>query len=386
MLSEVAAFDFGLTAEQEARARSLHTDSVIVDMVFQSPCGYESYTPEMDETLRRAWERSGSPAEVMALARGIFQTEAMAGRFDGFREAWQASGVTLGILAGDLGTMDVAVRVFGRARQMFDRIDWLVPAMTVADVRRAKRDGKVAAYLYSQSVIPLSANLDLYEAARSLGLAMIQPTYNSMTWFGAGCTERTDAGVSRHGADAIARMNEVGIVVDTSHCGRQTTLDICSLSSRPVTACHTCAAGVFACDRAKSDPELRAVAATGGVVGVVAVPFFLSGGVGVTIEAMLDHIEYIANLVGWEHVGLGTDWPMPMPKWMLRDVFGPYATEIGFRPEHNIQPEVNLVGFDSYRDFPNMTRGLVKRGFSDDQVRGILGENALRVFAACWGG
>ena len=382
----MAVFDFGLTPDQEARAGRLHSESTIVDMVFQSPCGYESYTPEMDRTLREAWERDRSAARVMALARSILQTEAMAGRFDTFGEAWQASGVTLGILGGDLGRMDTAVGAFGRARQMFDSLDWLVQAQKVADVRAAKRDGKVAAYLYSQSVIPLSENLELYEAGRALGLGMIQPTYNSMTWFGAGCTERTDAGVSRHGAEAIARMNDVGIVVDTSHCGRQTTLDICAMSSRPVTACHACAAGVYQADRAKSDAELRAVAGTGGVIGVVAVPFFLSGEPPVTIESMLDHIAYIATLVGWEHVGLGTDWPMPMPKWVLRDVFGPYTAEIGFRPEHNIQPETNLVGFDCYRDFPNITRGLVARGFTDDQVRGILGENALRAFADCWGG
>jgi membrane dipeptidase len=132
-------------------------------------------------------------------------------------------------------------------------------------------------------------------------------------------------------------------------------------------------------DRAKTDEELRALAGTGGVVGVVAVPFFLGPGEDVTIGAMLDRIEYIANLVGWQHVAIGTDWPLQMTRPALARI-AELEGQYGFRPEHRISWTTNLIGFDDYRDFPNITRGLVRRGYSDEQVRGILGEDFLRVF------
>src|SRR5262249_1526994 len=105
-----------------------------------------------------------------------------------------------------------------------------------------------------------------------------------------------------------------------------------------------------------------------------------------SIETMLDHIDYIAKVVGVAHVGIGTDWPMYYPKWAVERVFSPSElARIGFRPEHDIVPSQNLVGFDDYRDFPNITRGLVSRGYSDDDIKAILGENFLRVFEATSG-
>ena len=207
---------------------------------------------------------------------------------------------------------------------------------------------------------------------------MIGLTYNWQNYVGSGCTDRSDGGVTDFGARFIRRMNELGIVVDTAHSGRRTTLDACSISSRPVIASHTSADAVSPHDRAKSDRELRALAGTGGVIGVVAVPFFLSTGRDVTIDAMLDHIDYIANLVGWQHVAIGTDWPLQMTKGALSRI-GEMERQYGFRPEHRVSWTTNLIGFDDYRDFPNITRGLVKRGYTDEQVRGILGENFLRV-------
>ena len=146
-----------------------------------------------------------------------------------------------------------------------------------------------------------------------------------------------------------------------------------------MVASHTSAAAVYEVDRSKTDEELHALAETGGMIGIYAVPFFLAPDEGVTIEAMLDHVDYVAKLVGWQHVAIGTDWPLMADTATLERVFMPWTQEIGFRPEHNIGIE-NLVGFDDYRDFPNITRGLVARGYEDEQIKGILGENFLRVF------
>jgi membrane dipeptidase len=95
---------------------------------------------------------------------------------------------------------------------------------------------------------------------------------------------------------------------------------------------------------------------------------------------MLDHIDYISTVVGWQHVAIGTDWPLQAPDELLAATVGTEAKSIGFRPIDRFDVTKRLIGFDDCRDLPNITRGLVKRGYNDEQIRGILGENALRVF------
>jgi membrane dipeptidase len=189
--------------------------------------------------------------------------------------------------------------------------------------------------------------------------------------------------VTELGAKLIGRLDELGVIVDVAHCSEQTIIDACKLSQRPVVVSHTGAAAQYRHDRGISDGAAQAIAATGGVTGVVAVPFFLGAGES-SVETMLDHIDHFVRVAGWEHVAIATDWPMCAPKWTLKE-FENWAMTNGFRPEHGIVATQNLVGFDDYRDFPNITRGLVSRGYGDEQVRGILGENFLRVFTEVCG-
>ena len=148
---------------------------------------------------------------------------------------------------------------------------------------------------------------------------------------------------------------------------------------------HSCAQGVYGHARGKSDEELDAIAATGGLVGVVTVPFFLSADPEATVEAVLDHIDYINERIGWRHIGIGTDWPMQAPEDVIEETLGAIVDEIGFRPEDNVSTTQTLRGFEDYRDMPNITRGLVARGYDDEQIAGILGENFMGVFEAVCG-
>ena len=119
------------------------------------------------------------------------------------------------------------------------------------------------------------------------------------------------------------------------------------------------------------------------MIGVVAVPNFISVRPDADDRHMIDHIEYIAGQVGWRHVSLGTDWPLQVTKEALIKTMGAYWAELGFRPGDRMEEaaaKARTTGFEDYRDMPNITRGMVARGFSDEQIRGILGENALRVF------
>jgi membrane dipeptidase len=385
---EFGAFDFGLEPEEETRARRLHSESMIVDMLFMGPCGYRAYTDEMVHELQEDWQEHRNAWRVFSAGSLQPIRWALRGEFPGFKACWDASGV----VAGNRETMldfidapfDESLAWTAIAIAQFDEFPWLVKALRARDFWLAKQDGKRAGYLSTQMTAGMY-RLEHVDIASDLGVRMIQLTYNNLNLIGAGCTERTDAGISNFGARFVERMSTRGIIVDTAHCGRQTTLDACALSPLPVVASHTSAARLFEVDRAKSDEELEAIARSGGVIGVYAVPFFLAAESDASIQVMLDHIEYIVNLVGWEHVGIGTDWPLQLPSWALREILPSWTLDIGFRSEHRIEPLRNLVGFDDYRDFPNITRGLVSRGYSDEQVQGILGGNFLRVFKAVCG-
>jgi membrane dipeptidase len=376
----LADFDFGLTAEQETRARALHAEAIVVDMLCQGPVGHRAFTPELDDEIRSFLAVNGSIGDAWNYVVELPVRRALAGADGGALErGWRESGVTAGTRERDFVTMRDILGNLAIANAQFDRLPWFRRALTPEDIRAAKRDGAIAGFVNSQDTVGFGTDLTLLEDARDLGLCMLQLTYNTQNFVGAGCTERNDGGLTHFGLRLVRRANELGVLLDTSHCGRQTTLDACRVSAKPVIASHTSAASLYEVDRAKSDDELKAIAACGGVIGVYAVPFFLCPAADATVEALLDHVDYIAGLVGWQHVGFGTDWPLQMSEWALRNVAQPWTQAFGFRPEHNVDCERTLVGFDDYAEFPNFTRGLVARGYSDEQIRGILGENFLRV-------
>jgi membrane dipeptidase len=308
---------------------------------------------------------------------------ALAGQSSEYRTCWEESGVTVGAREAHPwgpASHDRGLRDFALLQAQFDRFDWLDKILCAADMHRVKSKGWRGGFVSTQDTSWVDDELTLLEVAHNFGMRLIQLTYSRQNRFGCGCTERRDGGLSDLGARLVRRMNELGIIVDTSHCGPQTTVDACKRSRLPVVASHTSAASVCAHDRAKSDRELRAIAATGGVIGIYALPPFLSRDAAPTIDDLLDHVDYVADLVGVDHVSLGTDWPLQAPKWTLTEITPTLAYAGGFRPEHRIHDEVNLIGFDDYRDYPNITRGLVARAYSDAQIRNILGENVIRVF------
>ncbi|HUG15360.1 MAG TPA: membrane dipeptidase [Thermomicrobiales bacterium] len=372
-------YDFGLTDEQEERAATLHRESIIIDTLFQGPCGYRSFTDEMVEELKDGFEKHRSAERGLWDAVRMPIRGAIKGEFPDFKDCWDESGITAGNRQTGGNSVAEAFQTFSLNQAQFDNLPWLIKATTALDFRRAKAEGVHAGFVSMQNTVDVGHDLDNLNRYWDMGMRMIQLTYNSVNFVGGGCTDRVDCGVTDFGVKFIGRMNELGIIVDTGHCGRQTTLDACAISTAPVVASHTSAEGVNKHQRAKSDEELQAIAETGGYIGVYLVAMFLRGEPGCTIEHFLDHIDYIAKLVGPQYIGVGSDWPIQAPEWGVQKL-AEYAMEIGFREEHGVTKPVNVIGFDDYRDFPNITRGLVQRGYSDDEIRGILGGNFLRVF------
>lgn len=378
-------YDFGLDPEAEERARGLHEESTIVDLLYWGPVGPVGFPTDVETVLAEEWLPNHDPQRVCWAALRLPAERCVDGDYDEYRARWEQSGVTAGTRSVEVATPELTLATFGDLQMQFDRLPWLVKALRAEDIRAAKRSGQRAAILNTQLISgPGPDLLASLGSLHDLGLRMLMLTYNVMTVIGSGCAERTDAGVSRYGADVIAEMNRLGMIVDTSHCGLQTTLDACALSERPVIASHTTARSVFGHTRGKPDEVLKALADSGGVVGINAVPFFLAAEGEATLDRMLDHLDHMVNVVGWEHVALGTDWPNSLPASIYTAALGG-AVATTFRPEDAFAPESRTKGFEDYRDYPNITRGLVARGYGDDQIRGILGENAVRVFAEVCG-
>jgi len=384
----VGKFDFHLSQAQEARAERLHQESVVVDLVSQGAGGniFAHYPPDLQDEFNARMEAAGGGLD--ALGEAFFWPYEMSksGKSHLLRDWLQGAGLNCGTYGVEVhdGT-DPHMNKGDELTARYADLPWLRHVTTAAGIRQAKRDGVIALYGHCQPLAPLPRNLKAFDRAYSKGLRSFMLTYNQMNNLGVGCTERVDAGLSTFGVEVVEHCNQIGMIVDVSHCGHLTTLDACRHSKKPVNANHTSARSLSFHARGKSNEALRAIADTGGVIGVVTLPIFLTRDRNPTIEHMLDHIDYIANLVGWKHVAIGTDAPLQAPDEILKRTFMPVAKSIGFRKEDQLDITQRLIGFDDCRDLINITRGLVSRGYDDEQIKGIWGENALRVFAEVCG-
>lgn len=247
----------------------------------------------------------------------------------------------------------------------------------VDDIEVAKAQGQLAVVLHFQGADPIEDRLDYLDVFQASGVRVMQLTYNARNRLGDGCFEPSDAGLSKFGRKVIARMEHLSMVVDLAHAGACTALDAAAVASRPVVVTHANARRLFDTPRNLPDEVIRAVAATGGVIGVCAVPFFLVRGRPATLGMLIDHAAYIADLVGARHVGLGLDFAEEDANDYL--YFG-YDERYVPAP-----PWIFPAGIAGHADAGNIAPALRSRGFNDAEIGGILGHNFLRVFRQVWG-
>jgi len=251
-------------------------------------------------------------------------------------------------------------------------------ARSVADIRTAKASGKTAIVIHFQGADPIEDELDFLNAFRDCGLRAMQLTYNSRNRLGDGAFEPTDAGLSKFGKKVVKRMEELSIAVDLAHAGNRTTLDAAAAASRPIIVSHANARALCDTPRNLTDEAIRAVAASGGVIGICAFPYFIKRTGTPDLEGLVDHADYISRLVGPQHVGLGFDFADED-----EDDYVYYGYDDRYIPH---PPWTWPAGISGHADARNVAGSLRARGFSATETRGILGENFLRVFEAIWGG
>ncbi len=314
-----------------------------------------------------------------------------------FHEAWEASGVSAVLVnAGEEGNHPMRMlKRLSRYTQLIDRLpDFLARGTSPSAIREAWRSGRKAIGFATNGVplpgtqVSVESELSLIRVFAGLGVRAMHLTYNRRNVIGDGCGEKADAGLSDFGSCVVEEMNRAGVLLDLAHSGQQTSLDACRISRRPVMISHATSASLNQHLRAKTDEVVRAVVDTGGVIGVTNVPAFL-GRTG-DIVAFLDHIDYLVDRFGWQSVAIGTDTPYrSMFSVEQRHLLEPWPRT---RPHWEAlwpgQSRLSTIGVPSpegllslaWTNFPLFTVGMVQRGHSEEAIRGILGENLLRVF------
>lgn len=301
-------------------------------------------------------------------------------------QQFRSSGITVFHPAVGLGGLDAystALQFFASwngfiagSDQTFMRID------SPGDLERVKASGKIGVLLGLQNSDHFRRVTDV-DIFHGLGQRVSQLTYNSRNRIGNGSTERVDGGLSDFGVAIVERMNSVGMAIDVSHSGDQTTLDAFEVSKQPVLITHsnsrTVAGGHPRC---KSDEAIRAMARSGGVMGITGVRMFVKAEEPTTIEHVLDHFDHVRDLVGVEHLGVGSDMDLwgydAMPPEQNARIRAAYKGSYAFRDR------IDIEGLDHPKRMYDLTEGLIRRGYSDASIEGILGGNFRRVLAEIW--
>lgn len=272
-------------------------------------------------------------------------------------------------------------------RRIRDNPDKLVHATRAAHIEQAKADGKMAVIFGFQNATMLEGALQNLDPLYDLGTRCIQLTYNAQNRLGSGCTERVDGGLSDFGVAVVERMNELGIIVDLSHCGRRTSMDGIEVSSSPAAFTHTfCEALYNDHPRAKTDEQIRALSDKGGVTGIVALGYMVGPDPDTSIEDYVDHIVHAVNVGGIEHVGICTDYAIRgMKSWATRENW--YEPRLRmFKPSYRVRWPPFIEGLDEPERFLNVAHALDRRGVSEADIAKILGGNWVRYFRDIFGG
>lgn len=271
--------------------------------------------------------------------------------------------------------------------------------LSAGDIRKTKEEGKSGYIINFQNTTSLEGRLSPLDLFHRLGLRIMQLTYQKANLVGDGCgSRRADtAGLTDFGVSVVERLNKLRIVVDLSHVGHATTMETIELSKQPPTFTHTNCHGTYGFKfmRGKSDEDLKAMAERGGVAGMTCIARFIKeeGDLeGSTLNHYLDHVDYAVDLIGADRVGIGLDINEGLTP---EDYYGinnqTYEARFQADPTSHTRRKhpyehYYVFGLETVSNIKYITEGLVARGYSDDEILGILGGNWLRYFKMIWGG
>jgi len=379
------------TPRQIERGLELHRQSLVFDAYGFAPrCAIDG------ERMKRLLEQNPSEVEVRDLREDMMMTRCVVSPAERreFEQAWEAAGVDCIFQnAGEEGQDPMRlIKRLARFTYLTDMMkDFIIKAATPDEIEAAHKAGKRALYLTGNGVplrqhwVSVPDELRYIRIFFQLGIRMMHLTYNRRNMIGDGCAEPANAGLSDFGRSVVKELNRVGVIPDVAHSGWQTSLETAQLSEKPMVASHSACADLHRHIRGKPDEVIRAIADTGGYVGIACIPAFL-GGDG-DIRVMLNHIEHIRNRFGAAHVAIGTD-----VAYTSRNASAE-AKKAGRAPRSrtpwrylwppgSLTPRPQASVSMAWTNWPLFTIGMVQRGFKDEEIRGIIGGNVMRVSRA----
>ena len=280
---------------------------------------------------------------------------------------------------------DLGMRLCDLAHQ-----DFVLHCLRVQDVQRAHDEGRVAWVATMEGAAMIEHDLDRIDLLHGFGLRSLGVTYSESNALGNGLKEDRDGGLTKFGRRAVERMNKVGLLIDCSHCGDQTTLDTVERSEKPIVLSHIGARALWDSKRLAPDDVLEAVAAKGGVIGIECAPHttLTKRNRAHNLDGFMEHFEYVKALVGIDHVGFG-------PDTVYGDHVGlhhTYAAALSIKeskgagkPGQEYEEVAYVEGLENPTEGSfNIVRWLVKNRYSDEEIEKVMGGNALRVMADAW--
>ncbi len=307
---------------------------------------------------------------------------------------WDAPTAYDSLIAGGVAAANATIAVWEGFEESIDECskwirrfkndDRLIQVRTAEDIEEAHDTGKLGIILGWQNISPIENDFERLEVFQSLGVRIVQLAYNLRNLVANGCYEEHDEGLSTFGKLTVRKLNELGMLIDLSHVGDQSCLDTIEHSNAPVAITHANLREFS--DHARNKPEtvVRELVARGGVIGANAFPRFLPGGFEATIDAFLDAIDSLVQIVGPESVAIATDFceGQDMNYWhYLRRLHG----RIPGAPPSVPRPDPALRGLDTGKEMPNIGSGLKDRGYDDESIAKILGGNWMRLYREVWG-
>lgn len=301
-----------------------------------------------------------------------------------------AVNLTVGTVGNREGLFEEAVQDIATwQRRIHEHPDALSQIRTGGDVREAKSTERLGIIFGFQDCAMMEGQVERVDVFHDLGVKIMQLTYNRRNELGDGSIEADNRGLTDFGREAVARMNELGVLVDLSHCGQQTTDDGIRASSVPVSITHTGCRALADLPRNKNDVTLRMLSENGGVAGIYFMPFLLESGQPYS-EHVIQHIEHALDVCGEDHVGIGTDGRIS-PLHLTPEYIEQHHKDIEDRRARGISAPGETTDVYTYIPDLNMPRRfetlgdlLAARGHGSARIEKILGGNFMRLFEETW--
>ena len=382
----------GATDAQIAAGFELHQNLLVCDSFGFTPSAFSRYGIErINEAVDEQWQ----PIEISEFiidmqATGLCHDDET---YEIYKEMHRISGVNATVNTAGVGpALTRALRGTARFQQVCDRRpEFWQKAVRSDQARQAFSEGRNAMFFSANNPPAHVGFEDGYDILMWLetffryGYRVMHLTYNRRNFVGDGCTEPSNGGLSDFGFQVVEMMNHLGIMIDTPHSGVQTTLDACEASQAPIAATHTVFRDMSGHPRGKTDAQLRAIADTGGFAGMTCIPYFLAAHG--TVVDLIDHIEHAIDVMGIDHVGIGTDvgYSAPPPvEPQMKQIPRARNRWWALWPEGTSSPSPEVSresshGSLSWMCWPYFTTGLLMRGYTEEQIAKIVGGNILRV-------